>query len=82
MKEGMMGVEKNHVELMIRLLGDVYSNFMHSEARELSLASRDYGKGDTLGLDAIPEIVYIEGVEAYDNLAIFVTEETDKITRE
>ncbi|MCK5416096.1 hypothetical protein KAI92_01560 [Candidatus Parcubacteria bacterium] len=75
----MLNINRNHIEFMVTVVKEVYETFLSSEVREVLNVS-NYGKSDTLGLDAIPEIVYVRGVKKYDEQVIFVTEETDKQT--
>ena len=42
-----------------------------------ALRKTEYGKGDTLGLDATPEIAIYNRLNGYDNSLILVTEEQD-----
>lgn len=77
----MLGINKSFVEEMIRAAVSVYFNYMSAEAREVLKKSKAYGKGDTLGLDAIPEIEYLKKFQSFDDRSVFVTEETDEKTR-
>jgi hypothetical protein len=78
----MLNIIRNHVEEMATMAISSYINFIYSEVREVLKKSTAYGKKDTLGLDAITEIVFIERVAKYDNQSILVTEETDELTRQ
>ncbi len=53
---------------------------MEATAAE-ALSKGPYGKGDTLGLDAIPEITITGRLSDYDRNAIIITEELDEQAR-
>ena len=58
-----------------------WKHLMETPVSEALLKKEGYGKVDTLGLDAIPEIMESKYIENYNKEAILVTEETDKYTK-
>jgi hypothetical protein len=75
----MQGIIKEYCNVGIRAIIRGYKVFMRTKVSDLLLSS-DYGKSDTLGLDAVPEIEIKEEIRDFDRTAILVTEETDDIT--
>lgn len=75
----MQGIEGAYCEACIEALLKVYENFMNSSVIEL-LMKVEYGKPDTMGLDAEPEITIKNALRAFDKDALLITEETDDVT--
>jgi hypothetical protein len=71
----MLGCEKAYGNAAIQALLNADRNLMEATVEDALRISPRYGKPDTLGLDAIPEISIATQVEAYDQHAILVTEE-------
>lgn len=74
----MQGIERAYCDICVQALIHAWRALMEAKAREL-LDKSKYGKGDTLGFDAIPEIVISERLKSFDSHAILITEEIDKI---
>ncbi|MDD4409330.1 MAG: hypothetical protein PHW52_01615 [Candidatus Pacebacteria bacterium] len=73
----MQGVEESHLNAVIAVILEAAFAFWESTIEEaLRPLSRTYGKGDTLGMDAMPEIIIINGLKVYDKFSIVVTEES------
>lgn len=75
----MQGIERAYCDICIKALIAAWRALMEAPVSEL-LSKVKYGKGDTLGFDAIPEIIISERLKSFDNHAILITEELDKIT--
>jgi hypothetical protein len=75
----MLVFQKGLVEHSVSTVQSGMNAFMGGEVREL-LSGCEYGKKDTMRLDALPEIIFNDAVAAYHRRAVFVTEETDKQT--
>jgi hypothetical protein len=75
----MKGIEKVYTNLGIKSVVTAWSILMGTSVEEAS-SLRKYGKSDTLGMDAIPEISIKKCIEEFTDEAILVTEETDEIT--
>lgn len=75
----MQGIERVYCDVCIRALIKAWQALMEASTVEL-LNKVKYGKGDTLGFDAIPEIIISERLKEFDNHALLVTEELDKIS--
>ncbi len=60
---------------LILLLVQFYYDFTHSTVEDALRPIPRYGKPDTLGMDAGPEITICEELGRYDNGAVVVTEE-------
>jgi hypothetical protein len=74
--EKMQGVEESHLNAVISVMLKAAFSFWESTIEEvLRPLSATYGKGDTLGMDAMPEITIIDGLGTYDRFSIVVTEE-------
>lgn len=76
----MNGIEKSYCSVCIGALTSAWRALMESSAAELLVKSK-YGKGDTLGLDAIPEIVISKRLNDFDRHSILITEEQDKFAQ-
>jgi len=72
----MQGIERNYCNVCIKALISAWMRLMEVPCAE-TLRPVKYGKGDTLGLDAIPEITISNRIREFDNHAIFITEELD-----
>ena len=72
----MQGIERSHCEAVIEaVLNSVYA-FWHSTVEDALKPISKYGKKDTLGMDAIPEISTIKTLQEYDGCSAVITEET------
>ncbi len=72
----MQGIERTYCDICINALVGAWRELMEVTGAE-TLRQVRYGKGDTLGLDAIPEITIKGRLESFDNHAILITEELD-----
>ncbi|HRF12045.1 MAG TPA: hypothetical protein PLR37_07930 [Candidatus Accumulibacter phosphatis] len=72
----MVGIEEAYCNTLIRAL--LLANYALLEATISEALQRTsvWGKGDTLGLDAIPEIAILECLKSFDQYAIMLTEES------
>lgn len=72
----MVGIEEAYCNTLIRAL--LLANYALREITVAEALQRTsaWGKGDTLGLDAIPEIAILECLKSFDQYAIMLTEET------
>ena len=71
----MQGVEIAHMNAAISAALKAYYDFRHSTVGEALRTSAAYGKKDTLGMDAGPEITICEALGRYDEGAMVITEE-------
>lgn len=71
----MQGVEISHLNAALTALLKAYYDFRHSVVGEALQSITAYGKRDTLGMDAGPEITIGEELRAYDAGAVVITEE-------
>jgi hypothetical protein len=72
----MQGIEKSHCEaVIIAILNAAYA-LWHSTVESALRPISKYGKTDTLGMDAVPEITIIKTLQEYDARSIVITEET------
>ncbi|MDO8483220.1 MAG: hypothetical protein Q7S86_05390 [bacterium] len=71
----MQGVETSHLNATIDAVLSGYYALMDSTVAEALKPVLAYGKGDTLGLDAMPEITIVDKLCDYDRYAIIITEE-------
>ena len=71
----MVGIEEAYCNTVIRAL--LLANYALLESTVIDALRRSgaWGKGDTLGLDAIPEIAVSECLMSFDQYAILLTEE-------
>lgn len=76
----MQGIERTYCDECIRAVIGAWKALMETSAAE-ALSKVWYGKDDTLGLDAIPEINIYEKLLNFDNHAILVTEELDDVAK-
>lgn len=72
----MQGVEISHCNAAIEALLTASYAFWHSTVEEALRPILKYGKSDTLGMDAMPEITIIEKLQRYDQYSVIITEET------
>ncbi|MFH1423525.1 MAG: hypothetical protein ABIG29_01025 [Candidatus Nealsonbacteria bacterium] len=72
----MQGIERAYSDVCINALVGAWSELMEATGTE-ALRKGRYGKGDTLGLDAITEITIKGRLEEFDQHAILITEELD-----
>ena len=71
----MQGVEKSHLNAAIAALLKAYYDFLNSTVDDALRKILGYGKGDTLGMDAGPEITICAELNRYDAGAVVITEE-------
>ena len=71
----MQGVEMSHMNASIRAALKAYYDFRMSTVKESLEPIHKYGKKDTLGMDASPEITICEELNRYDPGAVVITEE-------
>lgn len=76
----MQGIERAYCNVCVNAVIGAWHELMESTAAE-ALCKVPYGKGDTLGLDAIPEITISGRLSTYDKNAILITEELDEQAR-
>ena len=74
----MVGIEEAYCNTIIRAL--LLANYALLEATivESLQGNSVWGKGDTLGLDAIPEIAILDYLKSFDQYAVMLTEETGR----
>ncbi len=73
----MQGIEREYCDVCINALIRAGHELMDTNCAE-TLRSVRYGKGDTLGLDAIPELVISKRLRDFDSHSILITEELDE----
>ncbi|KPJ54942.1 hypothetical protein AMJ47_02635 [Parcubacteria bacterium DG_72] len=73
----MQGIERKYCDVCINALIGAWRELMEVSGAE-TLRKVPYGKGDTLGLDAIPEITITGRLREFDGHAILITEELDE----
>ncbi|MBI5654654.1 hypothetical protein HZC53_03315 [Candidatus Uhrbacteria bacterium] len=71
----MLGVEMSHLNAGIAALLKAYFDFVNSTVEDALRKISAYGKKDTLGMDAGPEITICEALGRYDTGAVVITEE-------
>ena len=71
----MQGVEVSHLNAAIAAVLKAYYDFIHSTVEDALRKIAAYGKQDTLGMDAGPEITICEELNRYDAGAVVITEE-------
>ncbi|MFH1207615.1 MAG: hypothetical protein V1668_03340 [Patescibacteria group bacterium] len=76
----MQGIERAYLDVCIGAVIGANRTLMEVTTTE-ALNKTLYGKGDTLGLDASPEIIINKRLRDYDQHAILVTEELDEQAR-
>lgn len=74
----MVGIEEAYCNTLIKAL--LLANYTLLEATIIDALQRTtvWGKADTLGLDAIPEIAILECLRSFDQYAIMLSEESGK----
>lgn len=72
----MQGIERKYCDVCINALIRAWRELMGVSCAE-TLRTVRYGKGDTLGLDAIPELTIASRLKQFDKHAILITEELD-----
>ncbi len=72
----MQGVEISYLNAVIKASIKAYYDFRNFTVEDALQPIRTYGKKDTLGMDAGPEITICEELGRYDAGAVIVTEET------
>jgi hypothetical protein len=71
----MQGVEISHLNAAIHAILKAFYDICNASIQEALRPIHAYGKSDTLGMDAMPEITIVEQLGAYDKNAIVITEE-------
>jgi hypothetical protein len=71
----MEGIEISHLNVAIKAALTAYYDLRHSTVEEALHPVDAYGKKDTLGMDAGPEITICEILKGYDSGSVVVTEE-------
>ncbi len=71
----MQGVEISHLNAALLAALNAYYDFLYSTVEDALRPIAAYGKGDTLGMDAGPEITICGVLGRYDVGAVIVTEE-------
>ena len=72
----MQGIERNYCDVCINAVIGAWHELMDISCAE-ALREVRYGKGDTLGLDAVPELTIAKRLREFDKHAILITEELD-----
>lgn len=71
----MVGIEEAYCNTVIEALLLANYAVLESTITDALQGTSAWGKGDTLGLDAIPEIAVLECLKSFDQYAILLTEE-------
>lgn len=71
----MQGVEKSHLNACLGALLKAFYDFVYSTVEDALHPVQVYGKRDTLGMDAGPEITICRALNDYDPGAVVITEE-------
>lgn len=74
----MQGIEISHCNAGIKAISEASYALWQSSVEEALRPVSKYGKSDTLGMDAMPEIAIIEQLQEYDELSVVITEETGR----
>ena len=74
----MVGIEEAYCNTVIGALLLANYSLLESTIIDALQPTSAWGKGDTLGLDAIPEIAVLECLKSFDQYAILLTEEVGK----
>ncbi|MEK7658495.1 MAG: hypothetical protein AAB352_01355 [Patescibacteria group bacterium] len=77
----MQGVEISHLNAAMAAALKAYYDFRHSTVEDALRPVVAYGKKDTLGMDAGPEIIICDELRRYDAGAVVITEEVGSGTR-
>lgn len=72
----MQGVEIAHMNATIHASLKSFYDLSEATVEEALRPIHKYGKSDTLGLDAMPEITIVHELRQYDKNAVVITEET------
>lgn len=72
----MFGIDVSHCNAAICAVLSGYNALLRATTEEALRPTRFYGKNDTLGMDALPEIRIIEQLKKYDNHCLVITEES------
>lgn len=72
----MTGIDRFYINAAVRALMSANHLFLEATIEELLLRNPNFGKRDTLGIDAIPEIGIREHIGIADPDILFLTEET------
>jgi len=73
----MQGIEKAYCNACINALVRAWHELMEVNFAE-TLRKVEYGKGDTLGLDAVPELTISKRLRSFDRHSLLITEELDE----
>jgi hypothetical protein len=76
----MQGIEKAYCDVCVKAVIAANRTLMETSATEALNRDR-YGKVDTLGFDAIPEILIQKRIQEFDSHALLVTEELSEVTK-
>jgi len=76
----MQGIERIYCDVSVNAGVGAWRGLLEATATE-TLNKVPYGKGDTLGLDATPEIIIAGRLSRFDQQAILITEELDEQAR-
>lgn len=71
----MQGVERSHCNATIGIILSAAKDLWNATVEEALRPVHGYGKGDTLGMDAMPEIIIAKGLLDYDASCVVITEE-------
>jgi len=71
----MKGIEKSHCEAVIKAILNASYALWKSPVEAALRPISKYGKCDTLGMDAMPEITIINTLREYDERSVIITEE-------
>lgn len=77
----MLGVEIAHCNAALEAVLTAYNAFLESTVEEALRPILAYGKSDTLGLDAMPEITIVEKLQTFDRYTIVITEERGSLEK-
>lgn len=77
----MQGIEHGYCNVCVQAVIKAWRTLANSPAMGL-YTKVPYGKKDTLGLDAIPEIIIAKKLNDYDDHSILVTEELDEAAKQ
>jgi hypothetical protein len=77
----MIGIEQSYCDICIQAVLAGYQSLMQARVADEALRPMNmYGKIDTLGLDAIPEIRIGNQLSHFDQYAVLITEEIGQIS--
>jgi hypothetical protein len=71
----MQGVERSHLDAAISAALTAFFDLINSTVEDALRKINTYGKKDTLGMDAGPEIIICQELGEYDRGAVVITEE-------